>query len=102
MQNDVVHELFNIGLQPVEEVLVIIGYRLDAVVDVYRQRIGIEVDGPTHFIDKIPTGNTILKGRQMFSVDGIPIVSVPYWDWNKLGNDSIKKQEYYLCSRLGL
>ena len=70
------------------------GYRLDALVDVNGKKIGVEVDGPTHFLARNPTGSTILKHRQITNLDNIPVVSVQYWDWNKLGKDSEKKQQY--------
>jgi hypothetical protein len=37
----------------------------------------------------------------MGTPDGIHIVSVPYWEWNKLGRDRVKKQDY-LRAKLGL
>jgi hypothetical protein len=57
-------------------------------------KVGIEVDGPSHFINREPTGSTFLKRRQVTNLDGIQIISVPYWEWNKLGKDRVKKQEY--------
>jgi len=94
LQNDVISELTSIGLQPEEEVLTEIGYRLDALVEVSGKKIGIEVDGPHHFLGRKPTGSTILKHRQVTNLDRIPVVSVPYWEWNKLRKDSGKKQQY--------
>ncbi|KAL7448768.1 hypothetical protein ACHAWC_000911 [Mediolabrus comicus] len=74
------------------------GYRIDALVEVNKKTIGVEVDGPFHFIgrSKSPLGRTILKRRQVPSIDGIELISVPYWEWNKLllGKDQAKKQEY--------
>eukprot|EP00985_Skeletonema_marinoi_P026276 scaffold20270_cov125-Skeletonema_marinoi.AAC.2 len=102
-QDDVVAQLSSIGLDPKEEVLMGSGYRIDAVVEVNGKTIGIEVDGPSHFIgrSKSPTGSTILKRRQVPSIDGTELVSVPYLDWIKLRNDKKKKQEY-LRKLLGL
>jgi|Transcript_32639 hypothetical protein len=56
------------------------GYRIDALVEVNGNQVGIEVDGPSHFISssKSPTGSTILKRRQVPSVDGMKLVFVPY------------------------
>ena len=62
--------------------------------EVNGKKIGVEVDGPTHFIGRNPSGSTILKHRQVTNLDGIPVVSVPYWEWDKLGKDSEKKQQY--------
>ena len=72
------------------------GYRMDAIVKVNGKTIGVEVDGPSHFIGKgrSPLARTILKRRQVPSIDGIKLVSVPYWEWGKPGNDEVKKQEY--------
>jgi hypothetical protein len=93
-QDDVISELSSIRLRPEEEVLTSSGYRLDALVEVYGEKVGIEVDGPSHFINQEPTGSTLLKRRQVNNLDNICIVSVPYWEWNKLERDRAKKQEY--------
>ncbi|KAL7523151.1 hypothetical protein ACHAXR_000043, partial [Thalassiosira sp. AJA248-18] len=84
-----------------EEVLTKGGYRLDALVSVNGSKVGIEVDGPTHFVGRKPTGSTILKHRQVTRLEGIPIVSVPYWEWDDLEKDNVKKQRY-LRALLGL
>ena len=59
------------------------------------------MDGPSHFINQEPTGSTLLKRRQVSTLDDIRIVSVPYWEWDEFGKIRAKKQEY-LRSRLGL
>ena len=92
-----VAQLSSIGLDPKEEVLMDSGYRIDALVEVNGNQVGIEVDGPHHFIgeSRSPLARTILKRRQVPSIDGIELVSVPYWEWNKLlGKDEVKKHEY--------
>ncbi|KAL7452536.1 hypothetical protein ACHAWC_004264 [Mediolabrus comicus] len=96
LQDDVVDQLSSIGLDPKEEVLMDSGYRIDALVEVTGKTLGVEVDGPSHFIGKgkSPLAKTILKRRQVPSIDGIELVSVPYWDWDKLGKNQAKKQEY--------
>ncbi|KAL7524390.1 hypothetical protein ACHAWF_002498, partial [Thalassiosira exigua] len=99
-QHDVVSVLSEIGLNPKEEVLIKSGYRLDALVEVNGNKIGIEVDGPYHFVDRRPTGKMILKHRQVTKLDGVPVLSVPYWEWNKAKKDRRKKQ--YLRALLGL
>jgi len=98
-----VARLSSIGLEPRGEVLLDSGYRIDAVVEVNGKTIGTEVDGPSHFIGKggSSTGSTILKRRQVSSIDGIELVSVPYWEWDRFGSDVVKKQEY-LRKLLGL
>jgi hypothetical protein len=98
-QYDVVSELPPIVLRP--EVLTESGYRLDALVEVNGNRTGIEVDGPSHFVGRKPTGSTLLKRRQVDTLDDIPVKSVPYWQWKRLGKDRGKKQEY-LRTSLGL
>ena len=102
-QDDVISQLTSMGLELEEEVLTKSGYRLDALVKVNGKEVGIEVDGPSHFLGRSgsPTGSTILKRRQVTTLDGISIVSVPYWEWNKLNKDSEKKQQY-LRDLLGL
>ena len=101
-QDDVISELKLIGLEPEEEVLTKSGYRLDAIVEVNQKKVGVEVDGPSHFVGrKHKTGSTLLKHRQVTILDKIPLVSVPYWEWNKLGKDGSKKQKY-LRTLLGL
>ncbi len=96
LQDDVVDQLSSIGLDPQEEVLLDSGYRIDALVEANGKTIGVEVDGPFHFIgkSKSPLARTILKRRQVPSIDGIELVSVPYWEWDKLGKSQPKKQEY--------
>jgi hypothetical protein len=38
-------------LKPVEEYVTPSGYSIDAFVEVDDRRVGIEVDGPSHFVD---------------------------------------------------
>jgi tryptophan-rich sensory protein len=101
-QDDVISVLSSIGLRPKEEELTSSGYRLDALVEVNGTKIGIEVDGPYHFMNQEPTGSTLLKRRQVSTLDGICIVSVPYWDWDKFGLEDQTKKQQYLRSKLGL
>lgn len=104
LQRDVISQLTSLGLEPEEEVVLAHGgyYRLDATVEVNGNTIGIEVDGPSHFLGRKPTGSTILKHRQITNlVAGLRVVSVPYWEWDELGNDCGKKRQY-LCSLLGM
>ena len=101
LQNDVISVLSSIDMPLEEEFLTSSGYRLDSLVEVNGTKLGIEVDGPSHFINQEPTGSTLLKRRQVSTLDDIRIVSVPYWEWDKFGNDSTKKQDY-LRAKLGL
>jgi RAP domain len=88
-QNDVVASL--VTLQKVSHVQAEfhtkIGYSLDAVI-VYRgNRIGVEVDGPFHFVgcrSQTPNGNTVLKQRQLRTLEGWKLVSIPYWEWDEI------------------
>jgi len=101
LQDDVVSILSLMGLQPQEEVLIKSGYRIDAVVEVNGKQIAVEVDGPSHFIGRSRelTGSTILKHRQVAALDGMTVVSIPYWEWDNHENDTEKKK--YLQSLLG-
>ena len=101
MQYDVISTLAYTGLHPKKEVLTHSGYSIDAKVEVNGKKIGIEVDGPFHFLGKKPSGSTILKRRQIYNLENLTLVSVPYWEWHEFGKDG-KKKEKYLCSLLGL
>jgi hypothetical protein len=82
------------SLNPVESYLTSSGYKLDALVQINGTEVGIEVDGPYDFIGRKPIGGTSLKRRQVTAIDKIPLVSVPYWEWEELGNDRIQKSQY--------
>jgi len=104
MRGDVISELSSMGLPPQEEVFVRKdNYRLDAVVKigVDQIRVGIEVDGASCFAGRNPRGGTILKRRQIAHLEGIRVISVPYWEWMRLGKDRYSKQAY-LRALLGL
>jgi hypothetical protein len=56
------------ALNPVEEYIAPSGYSIDALVEVDGRSIGIEVDGPSHYIKRKPTATTMtmmLKRRQI-------------------------------------
>lgn len=93
-QNDVATSLTSIGLHAEEEVLTKSGYRIDMVVEVYGEKVAIEVDGPSHFIGREANGSTILKRRQISNLESIQVVSIPFFHWNKLKDDGCKKQQY--------
>ena len=67
-QDDVISQLSTMGLELEEEVLTKSGYRLDALVEVNGEKVGVEVDGPSHFLGRNPTGSTILKHRQVTKI----------------------------------
>jgi len=60
------------------------GYKIDLVVEWRGVTIGVEVDGPFHYIDRAPDGSTNLKRRQVRALDGLRLCSVPYWEWNQV------------------
>ena len=93
LQKNVISDLASMGFLLEEEVRTPSGYSLDAVVNVNGSSIGLEVDGPHHFIGIQPTGSTILKHRQVASIDRIPVVSLPYWELNDL-RQSVDRQQY--------
>jgi len=104
LQDDVISQLSSMDLELEEEVLTKSGYRIDALVEVNGKKIGVEVDGPSHFLGRNRTGSTILKHRQVTNRENIPVVSVPYWEWNKLGKygKNRDKKEKYIRDLLGL
>jgi len=55
LQDDIISEISFIGLQSEEEMLTKRGYLLDALVKINGKNIGIEVDGPSHFVGRNPT-----------------------------------------------
>ena len=68
---------------PREEVRTPLGYSLDAVVDFEGREVAVEVDGPSHFVGRAPSGATALKRRQLRAA-GWALLSVPYWEWDEL------------------
>ena len=57
------------------------------------REVAIEVDGPSHFCGRTPTGATALKRRQLRAA-GWALLPVPYWEWSALGSNAAAKQEY--------
>ena len=92
LQRDVVASLQALGLTPREEVRTEQGYSLDAVVLYGGREVAIEIDGPSHFCGRTPTGATALKRRQLRAV-GWVLLPVPYWEWDGLSSNSAR-QEY--------
>ena len=58
-----------------------------------------EVDGPSHFCGRTPTGATALKRRQLRAA-GWALLPVPYWEWNDLSSSSAR-QEYLRAALQG-
>ncbi|EJK56844.1 hypothetical protein THAOC_23187 [Thalassiosira oceanica] len=87
LQNTVVGHLRNSGMDVIEEVQVESGYLLDVLLTINGKKIGVEIDGPFHFVGRRQNGATILKRRLVSNVDKIPIISLPYWELNGLDSD---------------
>ena len=84
-----------------EEVLLDSGYRVDCLVKFQGCSIAVEVDGPTHFIGRKQTGKTMLKHRQIKSIDGIEVVNVPWFEWDEEdGKAKTLGKEIYLRTLL--
>ena len=99
LQCDVVASLLELELAPREEVCTPQGYSLDAVVLHCGREVAIEVDGPSHFLGRTPTGATALKRRQLQAA-GWALLTVPYWEWDALGSKGAK-QEYLRAALQG-
>jgi RAP domain len=88
------------------EVSTVSGYTLDAVVTFRGERIGVEVDGPAHFVgqSQSPNGATVLKHRQLRALEDCKLVTIPYWNWNEMDKGSneekIEKKTRYLQNLL--
>lgn len=98
LQKEVTSVLHTLELAPEEEVQTKSGYVLDATLIFNGNVIGVEVDGPSHFVGRRLKGNTILKQRQVARVDSIPIISVPYWDW--IDKHTLEEKEGYILNKI--
>jgi len=105
LQRDVAKALSSLGSAVQGERVLEEGYSLDLVVECSGEElIAVEVDGPSHFVGRVPTGATLLKRRQLRHF-GWRLVSVPYWEWDELHHpDQSKEREQraaaYLSSLL--
>jgi len=104
LQRDVAKALASLGSAVQEEKVLEEGYSLDLVVECGGEElIAVEVDGPSYFVGRVPTGATLLKRRQLRHF-GWRLVSVPYWEWDELAHrDQTKEREQraaYLSSLL--
>jgi len=60
----------------------------------------VEFDGPSHFLAcKTPMGSTLIKRHQLRLL-GYTLVSIPYWEWDRLDMEVGKQQEQYLWDKL--
>ena len=100
LQRDVVASLLALELALQEEVRTRQGYSLDAVVMYGGREVAIEVDGPSHFCGRTPTGATALKRRQLRAA-GWALFPVPYWEWDALGMNNMAKLEYLRAALQG-
>jgi hypothetical protein len=96
LQKDVISQLTSLGMNPVEEYETPSGYKLDALIEIDGKKVGVEVNGPSHFIESQPNGPTLLKRRQVETIDKIPLVFVPVWEWIKLGKERETKKKNLL------
>ena len=94
LQRQVGAALTSLGLRPAEEVVLHEGSSLDFVVEWVGNRLGVEVDGLSHFVGRKPNSATLLKRRQLRHL-GWRLVSVPYWEW-----DAAQNRSDYLSSAL--
>lgn len=81
-QKQVGDTLGQLGLESEHEVRSSSGYSLDLVVSYNGLRVGVEADGPSHFLgdSERPTGATVLKRRQLRHF-GWPLLPVPYFEF---------------------
>jgi hypothetical protein len=108
-QKDVMRKLEKLDLAVDQEVQTLIGYSLDGLVTWCNCTVAVEVDGPTHFVDKRPNGATVLK-RFLLQSWLVPLVSVAFWDWDRMTskdrddllkdkqNTAVKTHQTYLKS----
>jgi len=94
-----------LGLSVRGDVVIDEGYSLDLLVDCGgEQPVAIEIDGPSHFVGREPTGATLLKRRQLQHL-GWHLVSVPYWEWdaqNHADNATQQRQRVQYLAALGV
>jgi len=64
------------------------GYSIDVLIGVQQQKVAVEIDGPCHFIGFSPNGATMLKQRQLCLLGTMPLLSIPYWEWDMLSSNS--------------
>ena len=101
LQRDVADSLRALGLAPREEERTPQGYSLDLVVSHGGREVAVEVDGPSHFLGRTPTGATALKRRQLRAA-GWALLPVPYWEWDALSSEAAKQAAYLRAALEGL
>ena len=98
LQRQVGAALTSLGLCPADDVVLHEGYSLDFLVESTGDRIGVEVDGSSHFVGREPNGAMLLKRRQLRHLVW-RLVSVPHWEWDELnrsdeGEKRTRRAEY--------
>jgi len=87
LKKDVVRTFQSLGYSVNEDVICSkTGYSIDAVIILEDGEVAVEVDGPSHFIGRKPTGKTILKHRQLRKLGDRPLLVVPDWEWNQMSD----------------
>jgi len=86
------------GLRTIPKVRTPEGFVLDLVVEApgRRRRVGIEVDGPQQYFgarSREATGAARLKRRQVRAFSELPIMTIPYWEWEALGNGDFSAEQ---------
>jgi very-short-patch-repair endonuclease len=92
LHQDVSSRLTEMGLQFSNEVSI---NNLIVDICISEKRLVIEVDGPSHFAYRshISLGHTLFKKRLLEAMKW-NVLSIPYWQWDKLGDDIHAKIEY--------
>mmetsp|Transcript_52043 Transcript_52043/g.119748 ORF Transcript_52043/g.119748 Transcript_52043/m.119748 type:complete len:144 (+) Transcript_52043:1835-2266(+) len=85
-QKELTDVLADLGAAPIVEFETEIGYTLDAVVEWRGVRIGVEFDGPKHFMIDTgePMGRKMLKRRQLRAFGWSRLLSVSYLQWSNV------------------
>lgn len=88
--------LEEMGYQPEKAVPTPKGYFLDTLVVIDTKDFAIEIDWEKRFTGRKPTGKTVLRRRQITRLEGINLLSIPYWEWDRCahGKDPNQKQVY--------
>eukprot|EP00965_Chrysotila_dentata_P189381 6173288-Pleurochrysis_carterae.AAC.2 len=95
LQLQVESALLSMGVSFRSEVITEIGYSIDIVVDKEDGgTVGIEVDGPCHFIGRYPNGNSLLKHRQLRNLEGWRLYSVPWWELREIKGSAERRRAY--------
>ena len=91
---NVMSALRSAGFVPSEKILTRNGFLLDACVEVDGKTVSIRVDGKHHFVSQeLLTGKAMLR-RRLIENEGIHLISIPHWEWEQLGNDQPKQEEF--------